>query len=67
MPIDATMGGAGIQSIWGWNLQLRRGLNDWEVSQLVNIWDVVKRIEMEDTLQWEPDKHGQFSVSSLCS
>lgn len=52
----------------GWNVPLRRYLNDWEIDQMARLIDVVEHShpcdDREDKRIWFPSKNGVFSVKS---
>ncbi|OVA00061.1 Reverse transcriptase zinc-binding domain [Macleaya cordata] len=53
----------------GWDLSLRRDLNDWEFDELSNILAELDQVtlnrEADDELVWKPGIDGSFSVSSF--
>ncbi|KAE8713501.1 hypothetical protein F3Y22_tig00110206pilonHSYRG00009 [Hibiscus syriacus] len=53
---------------WGWNIQTRRSLCDWEIEQLAELLDMLKNINLlehlEDCLLWDGSGEGLFSVKA---
>ncbi|WMV15560.1 hypothetical protein MTR67_008945 [Solanum verrucosum] len=64
--------GASIAEMWsqqGWNITLRRLLNDWEVDRVANL---LQRLEdfpglntNPDAIRWKHDRDGEFSVGRM--
>ncbi|WMV38706.1 hypothetical protein MTR67_032091 [Solanum verrucosum] len=64
--------GASIAEMWsqqGWNITLRRLLNDWEVDRVANL---LQRLEdfpglniNPDAIRWKHDRDGEFSVGTM--
>ncbi|WMV55620.1 hypothetical protein MTR67_049005 [Solanum verrucosum] len=50
----------------GWDLRFRRHLNDWEVNKIVELLNILGQCKdlntNEDSLFWNPDEQGRFSV-----
>jgi len=62
---------ATVATMWtgqGWNLFLRRHLNDWEIEKVIALQNSVDNFsnltEEKDSLVWQSDIHGKFSVNS---
>ncbi|WMV25830.1 hypothetical protein MTR67_019215 [Solanum verrucosum] len=63
---------ATVATMWtgqGWNLFLRRNLQDWEIDEVAEFQDSVGSFsnltEKKDLLVWQNDTKGQFSVNSI--
>ncbi|WMV10142.1 hypothetical protein MTR67_003527 [Solanum verrucosum] len=52
----------------GWNLFLRRGLNDWEMTTIARFYDTMQMATNltgeEDRLVWKGERGGEFTVKS---
>ena len=52
----------------GWNLHLRRNLNDWQVDRIATFYTIMDRFnnlsEERDTIVWKKGREGIFSVNS---
>ncbi|WMV23798.1 hypothetical protein MTR67_017183 [Solanum verrucosum] len=52
----------------GWNLFLRRHLNDWEMKRIAKFYNSVAGFNNlnggEDRLEWNKDRNGKFSINS---
>ncbi|KAM3251621.1 hypothetical protein P3L10_005691 [Capsicum annuum] len=63
---DATVGE--VWDAYGWNLNFRRHLNDWEIDNLAEFYDTLNLFKgpssQEDTLTWQVDKQRRFSIRS---
>lgn len=62
---------ATVAMMWtghGWNLFLRRHLNDWEMEKVAEFYNSVAGFNKlnggENILKWSKDKNGKFSVNS---
>uniref|UniRef100_M1CC58 Reverse transcriptase zinc-binding domain-containing protein n=1 Tax=Solanum tuberosum TaxID=4113 RepID=M1CC58_SOLTU len=62
---------ASVADLWtgqGWNLHLRRNLNDWEITSIARFHDTMARAtnltEEQDRLIWKGERKGEFTVSS---
>ncbi|WMV22465.1 hypothetical protein MTR67_015850 [Solanum verrucosum] len=62
---------ATVATMWteqGWNLFLRRNLQDWEIDKVAEFQDSVgsfSNLTEKDFLVWQNDTKGQFSVNSI--
>ncbi|WMV14448.1 hypothetical protein MTR67_007833 [Solanum verrucosum] len=62
---------ATVAELWtgqGWNLGLRRGLNDWEMTTIARFHDTMQMATNltgeEDRLVWKGERGGEFTVKS---
>ncbi|WMV23794.1 hypothetical protein MTR67_017179 [Solanum verrucosum] len=62
---------ATVAMMWtgqGWNLFLRRHLNDWEMKRIAEFYNSVADFNNlnggEDRLEWNKDRNGKFSINS---
>ncbi|WMV27177.1 hypothetical protein MTR67_020562 [Solanum verrucosum] len=62
---------ASVADLWtgqGWNLHLRRNLNDWEITSIARFHDTMARatnlIDEQDRLIWKGERKEEFTVRS---